>query len=315
MSLPDPLAPGSVSFRLYAHSDLGAQDIVAELRAQAALAEQAGFSGVMTNEHHNGFPGYMPNPIQVAGWALEATEKLWAAPCPLLLTLRPAALVVEETAWLAARFPGRVALGVAAGSLDSDFAIFGTTKDDLLRRFSDGLEVVSRNLRGGAGDLAEDPAVARCRTNPVTVVSAAMSEAAVRRAAACGAGLLFDSLCSASRCKELVDTYSQAGGSGPIVMIRRVWVGVPPTELQQHQLDLYRSYAAASAVAHWQGDELLQGSGAVEIGEKLAGIAKTSGVRAFNLRVHVPGVTPAQARAQLEGLAGIADLVADAVRG
>jgi alkanesulfonate monooxygenase SsuD/methylene tetrahydromethanopterin reductase-like flavin-dependent oxidoreductase (luciferase family) len=303
-----------VSFRLYAHSDLGADDIVAELRAQAVLAEAAGFSGVMTSEHHNGFPGYMPNPIQVAGWALEATERLWAAPCPLLLPLRPVALVVEEMAWLSARFPGRVALGVAAGSLESDFAIFGTTKDGLLRRFSEGLENVARGLGRGVGDLADDPAVARCRTHPVPLVSAAMSAAAVRRAAASGVGLLFDSLTGAARCRELVEIYRQAGGDGPVIMIRRAWIGRPPTELQQRQLDRYRSYAAPAAVAHWNDDELLLASSAAEIAERLAGIAQATGVTAFNLRVHVPGVTPAEARGQLEGLAGIADLVSAAMR-
>jgi len=63
-----PLAAGSVSMRLYPHNDLPAADIVEELREQARLAIGAGLSGVMTNEHHNGFAGYMPNPVQTAGW-------------------------------------------------------------------------------------------------------------------------------------------------------------------------------------------------------------------------------------------------------
>src|SRR6478752_6805743 len=105
-----PFAPGSVSLRLYPHNDLGAVAIVDELRAQAALAEAHGFDGVMTSEHHGGFHGYLPNPLQAAGWCLEATAHAWAAPAPLLLPLRPSALVAEEIAWLAARFPGRAGL-------------------------------------------------------------------------------------------------------------------------------------------------------------------------------------------------------------
>src|SRR5471030_2962960 len=113
--------------------------MVRELRDQAVLGTEAGFDGVMTSEHHGGFAGYMPNPLQAAGWLLEAMPSAWAAPCPLLLTLRPPALVAEEVAWLAARYPGRVGLGMAAGSLVDDFLIMGLTKEDLTARFADGL--------------------------------------------------------------------------------------------------------------------------------------------------------------------------------
>ena len=78
-----PFAPGSVSLRLYPHNDLDAVAIVDELRAQASLAVEHGFDGVMTSEHHGGFHGYLPNPLQAAGWCLEAMTGGWAAPCPL----------------------------------------------------------------------------------------------------------------------------------------------------------------------------------------------------------------------------------------
>ncbi len=120
--------------------------IVDEMIGQAALAAEAGFDGVMTSEHHGGFAGYIPNPLQAAGWLLEAMAAGWAAPCPMLLPLRPPALVAEEVAWLAARHPGRVGLGLAAGSLVDDFEIMGLTKTDLTTRFADGLAL----LAGGA---------------------------------------------------------------------------------------------------------------------------------------------------------------------
>ena len=77
----EPLAKGSLSLRLYPHLDRPAPDVVAELRSQAALAGEHGFDGVMTSEHHNGFYGYIPNPLQVAGWLLEAMPEGWAAAC------------------------------------------------------------------------------------------------------------------------------------------------------------------------------------------------------------------------------------------
>ena len=182
--LASPFAAGSVSLRLYPHNDLPAPAIVDELRAQAALAATHGFDGVMTSEHHGGFHGYLPNPLQAAGWCLEAMATGWAAPSPLLLPLRPPALVAEEVAWLAARFPGRVGLGVASGALPEDFEIMGASMEHLAEQFSNALEIVTRILDGSdPGALAGDPAVKACIDQPVPVVSAAMGFTAVRRAA------------------------------------------------------------------------------------------------------------------------------------
>jgi alkanesulfonate monooxygenase SsuD/methylene tetrahydromethanopterin reductase-like flavin-dependent oxidoreductase (luciferase family) len=300
-----PLASGSVSLRIYPHNDLPAPAIVDELRAQARLAAEHGFDGVMVAEHHGGFAGYLANPIQTAGWMLEAMPTGWAAPCPLLLPLRPAALVAEEIAWLAARFPGRVGLGLAAGALPDDFEIMGVSMDGLAARFAEGLDLVAGALSGrDGGRIAGDPAIARCVEAPVPLVSAAMGFTAVRRAAAAGAGLLFDSMSPASRVRRLTDAYRAAGGSGACVLIRRAWVGPPPTDLLDRQLDVYRTYSPASAQAHWGSDEVVTAATADEVAEQLATVAAEAGADALNLRIHVPGVTPTTARAQATRLAG-----------
>ena len=292
-----------MSLRIYPHLDLPAPQIVDELRAQAALAIEHGFDGVMTSEHHGGFAGYLPNPLQAAGFALDAMTAGWAAPCPLLLLLRPTALVIEETAWLAARHPGRVGVGVAAGALPADFEIMDTTMDDLTPRFAAALARVAEVLGGGdAGALAADPAIARLREHPVPVLSAAGSLTAARRAAAAGIGLVFDSLTTPARCRELVDEYHGAGGTRPCVLVRRAWVGDPPAQQTAEQVDVYRGYAPAGATSHWGADEMATSADASEVADRLAGAAHTAGVDALNLRVHVPGVTPADVRTQIERL-------------
>jgi alkanesulfonate monooxygenase SsuD/methylene tetrahydromethanopterin reductase-like flavin-dependent oxidoreductase (luciferase family) len=299
-----PLAPGSVSLRIYPHNDLPASGIVDELRKQAGLAAEHGFDGAMVAEHHGGFAGYLANPIQTAGWMLEAMSSGWAAPCPLLLPLRPAALVAEEIAWLAARFPGRVGLGVAAGALPGDFEIMGLSMDGLAERFAEGLELVAAALSGrDGGSLAGDPAIARCVDAPIPLVSAAMGLTAVRRAAAADVGLLFDSMSSPERIRRLTDAYRAAGGTGACVLIRRAWVGPPPTGLLERQLDVYRGYAPATAQAHWNADELLTAPTAEAVAEQLAAIASAAGADAVNLRIHVPGVSPDAARDQIARLA------------
>lgn len=309
------LAPGSVSLRLYPHGDLPAAEIVAELRAQAALAAEHGFDGVMTSEHHGGFAGYLPNPLQAAGWCLEAMADGWAAPCPLLLLLRPPALVAEEVAWLAARFPGRVGVGVAAGALPADFEIMGTTMDDLGARFTAALEALVGVLAGRApGALADDPAVKACGAQPVPVVSAAMGVTAVRRAARLGIGILFDSLSTPERCRELSDAYRGAGGTGPCILIRRAWVGDPPGERLARQVDVYRSYAAPGAQAHWEGEQLVTAPDAAAVSDGLADVARRAGADALNVRVHVPGVSPSEAREQITRLGAIVGGLRGALR-
>jgi alkanesulfonate monooxygenase SsuD/methylene tetrahydromethanopterin reductase-like flavin-dependent oxidoreductase (luciferase family) len=295
-----PLAPGSVSLRLYPHNDLPAPAIVEEVRAQAALGAEHGFDGVMTSEHHGGFAGYLPNPLQAAGWCLEAMPAGWAAPCPLLLTLRPAALVAEETAWLAARFPGRVGVGVAAGALEDDFKIMGVPMGDRAERYSTALEELVGALSGSdPGALAGDPAVKSCAEHPVPVVSAAMSITAVRRAARQGVGILFDSLSTPDRCRELSDAYRATGGAGPCILIRRAWLGEPPREGVARQLDVYRGYAPRAAQAHWEGEQLVAAASPRDVAAGLADAARRAGADAVNIRVHVPGVTPDAARDQI----------------
>jgi alkanesulfonate monooxygenase SsuD/methylene tetrahydromethanopterin reductase-like flavin-dependent oxidoreductase (luciferase family) len=299
-----PFAPGSVSLRLYPHNDLPAPAIIDELLAQAALGAERGFDGVMTSEHHGGFAGYLPNPLQVAGWCLDVMPNGWAAPCPLLLTLRPPALVAEEAAWLAARFPGRVGLGVAAGALQDDFEIMGLPMDDRAARFSRGLEELVGALNGtDPGGLAGDPAIKRCAEHPVPVVSAAMSFTAVRRAARTGVGILFDSLSTPERCRELSDSYRASGGTGPCVLIRRAWVGEPPREGVARQVDVYRGYAPAASQTHWQGEQLVSSASPGEVARGLADAARRAGAHTVNIRVHVPGVAPDAAREQIARLA------------
>jgi len=300
MASTAPFARGSVSFRLYPHNDLPAPAIVEELRAQAALAAEHGFDGVMTSEHHGGFHGYLPNPLQTAGWCLGAMVKGWAAPSPLLLPLRPTALVIEEVAWLAARFPGRVGLGVASGALPADFELMGLSMDGLAARFGEALEQVAGALSGrDPRGLADDAAVKACAEHPVPVVSAAMGFTAVRRAARLGVGILFDSLSTPERCRELTDAYRDAGGTGSCIMIRRAWIGEPPRENLDAQLKVYAGYSSRAAKTHWGGDELISHAEAAAVADALAETAQRAGVDALNLRVHVPGVDPAAARQQI----------------
>ena len=295
---------GSVSMRLYPHNELGsATAVVAEVREQARLAVEAGFAGVMTSEHHGGFAGYSPNPLQLAGWLLEAMPTGWAAACPLLLPLRPVGLVAEEVAWLAARFPGRVAVGVAPGALPLDFDAMDVPFEEMMPRFRAGLPRLAAMLRGDdLGPLDGDLALQACAADPVTVISTALSPPAVRRAAAVGAGIVYDGASPVERLRPLSDAFDAAGGTGPKVLIRRVWLGDPPREAFDRQADVYRSYSSAAAQQHWRDNGFLCRADPAELAADLSAAVSDAGATCLNLRVHVPGVTPEMARDEITRL-------------
>jgi len=294
-------APGSVSLRLYPHNELAAEDVVAELTGQAQLALRHGFDGIMTSEHHGGFAGYLPNPLQVATFVLEENSAGWAAASPLLLPLRPTAQVAEEVAWLAARHPGRVGLGVAAGALPLDFEVMGVPIAEAVARFKAELPRLVDFLRGAnLGDLANDPALRRCSVHPVPVLSAAASPAAARRAARCGTGILLEGMSAVDRLAQLGQAYDDAGGTGDKVLIRRVWLGAPHGDLITRQRAVYDSYAGASPALG--RDQTLSAEDPTELAGLLHACLQASGATALNLRVHLPGLQPEQVRQQIQAL-------------
>jgi alkanesulfonate monooxygenase SsuD/methylene tetrahydromethanopterin reductase-like flavin-dependent oxidoreductase (luciferase family) len=297
----EPFAAGSVSLRLYPHNDLPAPAVIGELCAQAQLALAHGFDGIMTSEHHGGFPGYLPNPLQMVTFVLEENARGWAAACPLLLPLRPVAQVAEEVAWLAARHPGRVGVGVASGALPLDFEAMDVPLASAVARFKAELPRLVDMLHGhDLRELAGDPALARCGDEPVPVLSAAASTTAAARAAACGAGIVMEGMSSVDRLARICSRYDEAGGQHPKVLIRRVWLGQPHRDLVDRQRKVYDSYAGGAGA--FGDDQTVSGHDPAEVAAHLHAIVTTVGADALNVRIHLPGMPPEMVREQIVGL-------------
>jgi alkanesulfonate monooxygenase SsuD/methylene tetrahydromethanopterin reductase-like flavin-dependent oxidoreductase (luciferase family) len=297
----EPFGPGTISLRLYPHNELPAEAIVEELCLQAGLALDSGFDGIMTSEHHGGFAGYMAQPLQTASFVLEQHATGWAAPAPLLLPLRSTALVAEEVAWLRARHPGRVGVGVAAGALPLDFEIAGVPQSEAVDRFKSELPRLVAMLRGEElGGLEGDPALHSCRDDPVPVLSAAVSESAVARAARCGAGILMEGMSAPRRLARLTRAFAEAGGTGSKVLIRRVWLGRMSDRLVTSQRAVYESYAGR--VGAFGQDQTIASDDPAEIADRLVAAVEEVGADALNLRVQLPGVAHEQVREQISGL-------------
>jgi alkanesulfonate monooxygenase SsuD/methylene tetrahydromethanopterin reductase-like flavin-dependent oxidoreductase (luciferase family) len=296
-----PFARGSISIRLYPHNELAAGAIVDELCEQARLALRCGFDGVMTSEHHGGFSGYTAQPLQMATFVLEESSIGWAAAAPLLLPLRATALVAEEVAWLNARHPGRVGLGVAAGALPLDFDIAQVDRGEGLEAFKVELPRLVAMLRGeDLGDLAGDPALGACRADPIPVLSAAVSSTAARRAAQCGAGILMEGMSSTGRLKRLTEAFDLAGGTGSKVLIRRVWLGDIRTDLVRRQRAVYDTYSGDTTT--FGDDQTIASTDPEEMVARLCDLLEATDTDALNVRVHLPGMAPEAIREQIEAL-------------
>jgi alkanesulfonate monooxygenase SsuD/methylene tetrahydromethanopterin reductase-like flavin-dependent oxidoreductase (luciferase family) len=301
-----------VSLRLYPH-DLEPVALLDEMAHQATLAARVGFDGIMVSERHGGVVGNVPNPLQVTGFlAAGMSGDAWVAPCPVLALLRPPALIVEEVAWLAARYPGRVGVGLGTGGHELAFRMYGLPYGDLAARFEPVLAFVVSHLAGTADDeVMLDAAVARCRHAPVPVLSAAMSPTAARRAARCGAGTIGSSLTTLDRERRLSEAYRDAGGAGPEVLIRHVWLGDPPRDAINAKLNEYRRTAEARGAgsspssssgtpAAFGTDEIIASHDPAEIAGRVAAALAFTGKTCVHLRVHVPGVAPEPIREQVE---------------
>ena len=94
--------------------------------------------------------------------------------------------------------------------------------------------------------------------------------------------------------------FVEAGGTGPRIAIRRVWIGDPPDEEMAAQMAHYRSYAPESAKKNWAGDQLIAAPTGEEAADRLAAFLDAAGCDAVNVRVHVSGLTPAQVSTQLD---------------
>lgn len=296
-----PMAIGGLSLRLYPH-DLDATAQIAVIRKQAALAIRCGYDGVMVSEHHGDFPGYLPNPVQVAQSLLASMPGGWAAASPLLLPMQPYALFAEQIAWLAATYPGRVGAGFAAGALRVDFDLAEVPFEEIVDRFKAALPKVVAALRGRDDTpLGRDRAIVRCIDHPVPMVVAAQSGPAVRRAAGLGIGVLYDSLQTNAVSRRLSDSYDAAGGTAAKVLIRRVWVGDPPTDAMAAQMDRYRAAASSKTIEAWgQADQLISGADAAEAADRLIEALRESNCNAVNVRVHLRGLSPQQVDEQIE---------------
>ncbi len=106
-----------------------------------------------------------------------------------------------------------------------------------------------------------------------------------------------------SRLARLTRAFDEAEGKGSKVLIRRVWFGPLPSELVDRQRAVYESYAArAKSLGE---DQTIVSDEPEEMAERLGATVREVGADALNLRIHLPGISPEQAREQIAQIGSI----------
>jgi hypothetical protein len=100
-----------------------------------------------------------------------------------------------------------------------------------------------------------------------------------------------------SRLTRLTHAFDAAGGTGSKVLIRRVWLGRVATDLVRRQREVYDSYAGTAQ--EFGDDQTVAADSPDEMVNRLASIIDATGIDALNLRVHLPGIAPEEAREQI----------------
>ncbi|MGO4689503.1 LLM class flavin-dependent oxidoreductase [Glaciibacter sp. 2TAF33] len=115
-----------------------------------AEADRAGLHSLWFTEHHGYADGYLPQPLVFAAAAAARTERIRIGTSVLILPLRNPVEVAEQAAVLDIVSGGRLELGVGAGYVASEYALYGADFDGRSEATMRGVEELRRIWAGSA---------------------------------------------------------------------------------------------------------------------------------------------------------------------
>jgi coenzyme F420-dependent glucose-6-phosphate dehydrogenase len=202
-----------------ASEEQGPRDLV----ENAVLAEQAGFSFALISDHIHPWvdaQGHSPFVWSVLGAIAARTERLrvgTAVTCPLIRT-HPA-IVAHAAATAQSLFGGRFFLGVGTGENLNEHVLGDRwpRADERLEMLEEAVEIIRRLLAGeyetfrGKHYTVEQAKLYDAPDEATPIIVAAKAEQAAKLAAELGDGTM-----NTSPDAEIVKTWKEAGGSGPV---------------------------------------------------------------------------------------------------
>jgi hypothetical protein len=170
---------------------------------------------------------------------------------------------------------------VAAGALPLDFVAMGLHVEDAVPRFKAELPRIvdmlrGRDLHGLDGDRGP-PTVrgpSRARAQRGRLDRRRPPGRRLRR------GILLEGMSAVEQLAATCAAFDEAGGTAPKVLIRRVWIGEPLTDLIARQRQVYASVGSSSAERRpFADDQTVISTDPDEIVARLAELMTRSGAR------------------------------------
>ena len=121
-----------------------ARELYAAALDQCAWADDLGFDCVGLGEHHGAEDGYLPSPLVMAAAIAGRTRRILLRPNALLAPLYDPLKLAEDLAVLQNLSGGRLEVVIGAGYRPSEFAMFGTRREDRRTRYVEVFEVLRK---------------------------------------------------------------------------------------------------------------------------------------------------------------------------
>jgi alkanesulfonate monooxygenase SsuD/methylene tetrahydromethanopterin reductase-like flavin-dependent oxidoreductase (luciferase family) len=134
----------TLSDNAYAGNTRGANQLVADITAEAIYAEQVGMHSAWIGEHHFSTLGVLSCPDLVLANIAARTTKIRLAPAVTVLPLHHPLQVAEQWATLDMLSDGRVDFATGRGYDRREYEPFGADFDDNLELFHEGVEIVQK---------------------------------------------------------------------------------------------------------------------------------------------------------------------------
>ncbi len=213
---------------------LNGSDLIDAIVERAQATDEAGLASLHLGDRHQVDQPYVANLAMAARLAASWPKRLGVL---VISSVWNPVLLAEQLATLSA-MTSELDVVVAMGDGEAHFASVGVPISDRLALFTDGLAVTQALLAGEAVTARVGPhnivdARVDLRGNSaISWLIAASAPKAIRRAAALGLGWLGSAKLAPHDALEALDIYRQAGGTGPAVLRRDIYVGTSPEDVR-----------------------------------------------------------------------------------
>lgn len=235
-----------------------------EIEAQAVRADQLGFSTIWLAEHHFEIYGRMPSPLVFLARLSGLTDQIGLGTAVIEAPYYHPLRLAEEAALLDLVSGGRLRLGIGSGGRNkpTEFERFGVPIDEKGARTVEITEILRQAFDQGVVNVAGTfYQFDQVEINPRPIQAArdmimlAASESTLPYAAAHGYGLLIPRVGAAERHGDLIRHYRAAVGdrSGPIALLRFVYVAPTEREAQEQTRETIMRYARYDCGIAWNG--------------------------------------------------------------